>query len=150
MSLKKLQRELAEIRKELIPNCSTGPVTERLMYDWIAEINGPEGTPYAGGFFQLKAHFPIDYPFRPPNISFVTKIYHANINRSGKSCEHLSILREKWSPACSLRDVLQAIMSLMANPKPDECTDSDIKHLYETNKAKYDEVAQEWTRKFAC
>ena len=38
----------------------------------------------------LKIDFPKEYPFRPPKVKFLTKIYHPNINVSTDHCF------EKW------------------------------------------------------
>ena len=37
-------------------------------------IAGPEGTPYEGGKFKFDLKFPAEYPFKPPKISFSTKV----------------------------------------------------------------------------
>ena len=54
-------------------------------------------SPYEGGVFFLDIRFPNDYPFKPPKIKFVTKIYHCNVNAKGGIC--LDLLKENWSPA---------------------------------------------------
>ena len=50
------------------------------------------GTPYEGGVFFLNIHFPNDYPFKPPKLTFSTRIYHPNINSNGSIC--LDILKD--------------------------------------------------------
>lgn len=64
---------------------------------------GPDESPYSGGVFFLDIHFPADYPFKPPKVSFVTRIYHCNINSNGGIC--LDILKEQWSPALTVSKV---------------------------------------------
>ena len=64
---------------------------------------GPGQSPYNGGIFFLNIVFPPEYPFKPPRVSFTTKIYHPNINEKGGIC--LDILKENWSPALTISKV---------------------------------------------
>jgi ubiquitin-conjugating enzyme E2 D/E len=103
MALKRIQRELQELGRDPPANCSAGPVGDDLFH-WQATIMGPDDSPYSGGVFFLDIHFPADYPFKPPKVSFTTRIYHCNINSNGGIC--LDILKEQWSPALTVSKVV--------------------------------------------
>ena len=113
----------------------------------MATIMGPKDTPYEGGVFNLSIKFPTDYPFKPPKINFTTKIYHPNINRNGGIC--LDILKDKWSPALNITQVLLSICSLLDDPNPDDPLVPEIAKLFQNNKAKYEANAREATMRFA-
>ena len=48
---------------------------------------GPPGTPYEGGTYTIDIKIPNDYPFRPPHMKFVTKVWHPNV--SSQTVSHL-------------------------------------------------------------
>ena len=146
MALKRLQKELSEIQKDTPANCSAGPNNNDL-FNWEATIIGPTETPYEGGIFKLKILFPADYPFKPPKITFETRIYHPNINSNGGIC--LDILKDQWSPALNITKVLLSICSLLDEPNPDDPLMPEIAQLLKSNKAEFTRIAREHTLKYA-
>ena len=146
MALKRINKELQDLAKDPPANCSAGPTGDDL-YQWQATIVGPSDSPYQGGLFFLDIRFPVDYPFKPPKINFVTKIYHPNINSNGGIC--LDILKDQWSPALTISKVLLSISSLLTDPNPNDPLVPDIANLYKSDRNKYNESAKEWTRRYA-
>tara|TARA_B100001142_G_C14320019_1_gene649998 strand:+ start:520 stop:990 length:471 start_codon:yes stop_codon:yes gene_type:complete len=145
-SAMRIQKELVELQKTPPANCSAGPVGDDI-FQWQATIMGPEGSPYEGGVFYLRIHFPKDYPFKPPILSFITRIYHCNINSSGGIC--LDILKDQWSPALTISKLLLSICSLMDDPNPDDPLVPAIADLLKKDRAKHDEEARMYTLKYA-
>merc|ERR1712192_144572 len=133
MLQKRLQKELITLVNEPIPGCTA--TTTRDTKKWKATIAGPEDSPYQGGLFALEVVFPEDYPFKPPQVKFVTKIYHPNIDNKGGIC--VDILKSEWSPALTISKVLLSISSLMVAPNPNDPLMGDRAALYKTNRAKY-------------
>ena len=117
------------------------------LMKWQATIMGPSDSPYQGGIFYLSIQFPLDYPFKPPKIVFTTKIYHPNINSQGAIC--LDILQKQWSPALTISKVLLSISSLLTDPNPDDPLAPDVAKIYKQNKAKFSQIAMEYTKKYA-
>ena len=147
MALKRLQKELTEMEKDAPINCSAGLINNNDLFNWQATIIGPTETPYEGGIFNLKILFPVDYPFKPPKITFETKIYHPNINSTGGIC--LDILKDQWSPALNIIKVLLSICSLLNEPNPNDPLVPEIADLLKNNKMLHDENALAFTQKHA-
>lgn len=146
MALKRIKKELEDLKKDPPAQCSAGPVGDDLFH-WQATIMGPPDSSYQGGVFFLTIHFPTDYPFKPPKVAFTTRIYHPNINSNGSIC--LDILRSQWSPALTISKVLLSICSLLCDPNPDDPLVPEIARIYKNDREKYHELAREWTRKYA-
>jgi len=72
------------------------PNADNLKF-WKVLLIGPPESSYNFGVYMLQIRFSDRYPFSPPNVKFVTSIYHCNVSESGTLC--LDILRNKWSPA---------------------------------------------------
>ena len=147
MSQKRILKELNEIKKDPPSNCSAGLLNSEDSYVWEASIIGPIGTVYQNGIFKLKILFPTDYPFKPPNIKFNTKIYHPNINSQGNIC--LDILNTQWSPALTISKLLLSICSLLDEPNPLDPLCPEIADLYINNREQYNKNAKEWVIKYA-
>lgn len=138
----RIKKEYENFKDDPPSNCSGGPFHDDWFY-WTAQIVGPIDSPYEGGIFELNIRFPELYPFKPPKVSFVTRIYHPNINSSGGIC--LDILKDEWSPALTISKVLLSICSLLTDPNPDDPLVPDIAMLYKKDKEKYRRTAKLWT-----
>lgn len=145
----RIANELIEIQKDPPVGCSAGPVSPTDLNVWQASIIGPEGTPYAGGLFVLSIVFPKDYPFTPPQVKFLTKVFHPNISHiDGSIC--LNILKpDNWSPALTVGKVLLSISSLLAECNPDDPLVPEAASLYKRNRELFNRTAREWTRRHA-
>lgn len=97
---KQLQDEFIEMQCN--PNssigCTVGLFDKDDFYNWKVSFLGPKDSLYAGGIFFLKLTFPEDYPNNPPQINFLTPIYHLNVCpiKSKSSKETLGIIHEKF------------------------------------------------------
>ncbi|KAM9436864.1 ubiquitin-conjugating enzyme E2 E2 [Silurus meridionalis] len=145
-SAKRIQKELAEITLDPPPNCSAGPKGDNI-YEWRSTILGPPGSVYEGGVFFLDIAFTPDYPFKPPKVTFRTRIYHCNINSQGVIC--LDILKDNWSPALTISKVLLSICSLLTDCNPADPLVGSIATQYLTNRTEHDRIAKQWTKRYA-
>jgi ubiquitin-protein ligase len=100
-------------------------------------LRGPSDTPYEGGKFKLRIVIPLEYPMKPPVITFVSAIKHVNV-RGQSIC--LDILKSNWSPALMLYKVLLSLSFLLATPNPDDPLDPEMASLFKTNPDEYKQI----------
>jgi ubiquitin-conjugating enzyme E2 D len=146
-ALKRINKELVEIYKDTsMTHCKAFP-TENNIFTWNATIIGPKDTPYENGKFFLNIFFPENYPFKPPKVHFITRIYHPNINSNGGIC--LDILKDQWSPVLTTSKVLLSIYSLLMEPNPDDPLVPEIANIYKNDKDTFIKNAKAMTEKYA-
>lgn len=56
------------------------------IFTWIGTIEGGKGTVYEGLSYKLSLRFPVDYPFKPPQVKFETMCFHPNVDQFGNIC----------------------------------------------------------------
>ena len=87
--------------------------------------------------FQVKFKFPDNYPYSPPEMKFITAMWHPNIYPDGKVC--ISILHqpgedelnpmekasERWNPILGVKEVLLSVISMLNDPNVDSPANID-------------------------
>ncbi|KAL3332327.1 hypothetical protein AABB24_032755 [Solanum stoloniferum] len=148
----RMQRELKLLLTDPPPGASFPSLTSSSSLSSIhALIEGPEGTVYAKGLFNLKIQIPERYPFQPPIVTFLTPIYHPNIDNGGRICLDILNLPPKgaWQPSLNISTVLTSIGLLLSEPNPDDGLMHDASTEYKYNRQAFDHKARSMTQKYA-
>lgn len=115
--------------------------TEDNLFVWDVAIFGPPQTLYEGGYFKASMKFPNDYPYSPPTMRFLTKVWHPNVYENGDLC--ISILHppvddpqsgelpsERWNPTQSVRTILLSVISLLNEPNTSSPANVDASVMF--------------------
>ena len=157
----RIYEDYKEINNDPIANCgiTIGLVNQDSYFDWQITLLGPkeQGNPYKGGLFILKAHFPPDYPNKPPEVFFITPIYHVNVKPTAPKTEgeeslgHVCISTLNWwQPQYKMKEVLLNIYSLFFMHNPDSAYGNErAKEYIEEDSSLYFEKAKYFTQKYA-
>lgn len=140
-AIRALQLELKKIQEEPVEGFRVSLVNEDNIFEWEVAIFGPPSTLYEGGYFKAHMKFPDDYPYSPPSVRFLTKMWHPNVYENGEVC--ISILHppvddpqsgelpsERWNPTQNVRTVLLSIISLLNEPNTFSPANVDASVMY--------------------
>ncbi|XP_058874328.1 ubiquitin-conjugating enzyme E2 S [Acipenser ruthenus] len=100
---------------------------EEDLSDLHASIEGPEGTPFAGGVFRMRLVLGKDFPASPPKGYFLTKIFHPNVGPSGEIC--VNVLKRDWRAELGIRHILLTIRCLLIHPNPESALNPEAGRL---------------------
>lgn len=146
--VRRIAKELEECGQDTQSGVSLQLVNETDLTHLSGFFRGPPGTPYEGGLFQVDINIPNEYPFKPPQMKFATKIYHPNISSvTGAIC--LDILKDAWTPILTLKSSLISLQSLLQSPEPNDPQDAEVAKHYLTNKKGFEDTATYWTKIYA-
>jgi ubiquitin-protein ligase len=56
---------------------------------------------------------------------------------------------DEWKPSSRISAVLEFARQLLKEPMPDDAVEGRIAEQYKNDTKRYEEVAREWTRKYA-
>ncbi|XP_053442512.1 ubiquitin-conjugating enzyme E2 L3-like [Nycticebus coucang] len=136
-----LMKELEEIRKCGMKNFRNIQVDEANLLTWQGLIV-PDNPPCDKGAFRIKINFPAEYPFKPPKITFKTKIYHPNMDEKGQICLPV-ISADNWKPATKTDQVIQSLIALVNDPQPEHPLRADLAEEYSKDRKKFCKNAED-------
>ncbi|KAI1825307.1 ubiquitin-conjugating enzyme [Xylaria intraflava] len=150
VSNKRLAKELQECTSNPPAGMAISLRSEADLQNWDVVLAGPPGTAYAGGTFKITVTFPSDYPFKPPQVNFVTRIYHPNVTNDHQGNICLAILKvEAWKPASRVRAVLDALRQLLIEPNPDDPLETRIADEFKTNRVEFEKNVRIYVSRYA-
>lgn len=140
-ALRALTLEFKSLQEEPVEGFRVKLVNEDNLFEWEVAIFGPPETLYEGGYFKAHMKFPPDYPYSPPTIRFLSKVWHPNVYENGDLC--ISILHppiddpqsgelpcERWNPTQNVRTILLSVISLFNEPNTFSPANVDASVMY--------------------
>ncbi|CAF1173176.1 unnamed protein product [Rotaria sordida] len=98
--------------------------------------------------FQIEMKLTLNYPFQPPEVRFLTPIYHPNVDKDGKFCHPLLTKATRWKSGTTLIDVVKAIVEHIDNPDIDYSVNLDIGKEYMENRAEFNRKSLEMIQRY--
>jgi ubiquitin-conjugating enzyme E2 A len=131
---RRLIRDLKKMQADPPAGISAAPTGDDIM-KWTAVIFGPSATEWETGTFQLEVNFSEEFPTKPPEVKFLTKMFHPNIYTDGKIC--IDTLSNHWSPIYDIGSILVSIQSLLCEPNPASPANSEAAKLFNDDRTEY-------------
>jgi ubiquitin-conjugating enzyme (huntingtin interacting protein 2) len=78
--IRRIAKELADIQNDTDSRIFCEPANGSDLSRLRATFPGPPETPYEGGTFIVDIKIPQEYPFKPPIMSFSTRLWHPNVS----------------------------------------------------------------------
>ena len=130
-------------------SASIGLENDDDLFVWNVVFEGPENTLYEGGYFKAQLKFPEDYPNNPPDMRFISKMWHPNIYPDGRVC--ISILHppgvdamnehekaeERWRPILGAESILISVISMLNDPNIESPANLDASNEWRDDRANY-------------
>lgn len=149
---RRLQKEIQDILKDtqsgITVTTSQGSTEFADLTHFHGHFTGPPDTPYEGGKYDVDIRITPEYPFKPPEMRFITRIWHPNVSsQTGAIC--LDTLGQAWSPVLTLKSALISLQSLLSSPEPKDPQDAEVASMLITRPEEFAHVAREWAIRYA-
>jgi len=141
--IERIKKEFNHIKNEAVLSLIEGDIST-INNDFKhlrVSFKGPKGTPYNNGIYYFDIVLKDDYPSSKPLVTFMTKIFHPNIElSSGKVCLYYI---NHYSQYNTLSELILIIYNLLANPNFDDLLNPLAK------KDDFEKTAKEYNDKYA-
>lgn len=124
--IRQVTKELMDLQKNP-PEGIKVIMNEEDVTDIQATIEGPDGTPYAGGHFYVKVLLGKSFPAEAPKGFFLTKIFHPNVAKNGEIC--VNTLKKDWKCDYGVKHILLTIKCLLIVPNPESALNEEAGKL---------------------
>jgi len=123
----RLKQDYMRLHQDPVPYIVAEPLPNNIL-EWHYVVQGPENSPYEGGFYHGKLVFPREFPFKPPAIYMITP--NGRFKTNVRLCLSISDYHpDTWNPAWSVSTILTGLLSFMLEKSPTlgsiESTDYD-------------------------
>jgi len=145
---RRIHKELTDIQNDTDSRILCQLADDHDVSHLLASFPGPPDTPYEGGTYVVDIQIPQEYPFRPPQMKFTTRLWHPNVSsQTGAIC--LDTLGTAWSPVLTIKSALLSLQSLLSTPEPKDPQDAEVANMLMKNPEQFQRVAREWAIKHA-
>ena len=142
---KRLENEFKNLTNKPVLNCVV-VANDSNIRKWTVHMPGPHGSPFESGVFELSFEFPDNYPFKAPDVKFVTKMYHPNIKQdTGEIC--MDVFANSWSPTQKVSDIIEKLASLLVSPSTESPLEAEIAELFIKDHKKWEKNVRDFVKK---
>jgi len=112
----RLKQDYLRLKKDPVPYVVAEPLPSNIL-EWHYVVQGPEKSPYEGGYYHGKLIFPSEFPFKPPSIYMITP--NGRFKTNTRLCLSISDYHpDTWNPAWSVSTILTGLLSFMLERSP--------------------------------
>jgi ubiquitin-conjugating enzyme E2 D/E len=142
---RRIKKEMSSVQDS--PFIDVSPVSFGENPIVLVTVEGLPHSPYRGGIFHLSATYPLEYPFKPLRLRFLTTIYHPNIDDRGEIC--MDIVAENWATNLTITSVIQGLFSLLSDPGLEDPLVPEVAALFVKDRPLYEKNAEMYTKMHA-
>ena len=141
-SSKRLTNEFRNLSNN--PVCNIKIIQVGDLYKWRIILPGPQGSAYEEGTFNLSFIFANNYPFKCPEIKFITPIYHPNFKKD--TGEIGDLFSKRWSPTQKVRDIIEKLASLLVSPSTESPLEPEIAQEFLDDQKKWEKKVRDFVK----